>query len=112
MFLRTRDEPNRLRRAGRTARDAGKTAREAVQSTTETARDAVQSTAEGKPLALRLLVVPIVVGAIVFVVRAMRTRRAAGETATDETAGTDESSENRQAGQTGRHDNRAHAVSH
>jgi hypothetical protein len=74
MFLRTRDEPNRLRRAGRTAREA------------------VRSAAENKPLALRLLVVPIAVGAVVWVVRAVRTRSAAGEDATAETGGADKSS--------------------
>jgi hypothetical protein len=67
MFLRTRDEPNRLGRAGRTAREA------------------VRSAADGKPLVLRLLVVPIAVGAIVWGVRAVRTRSAAGEEATAET---------------------------
>jgi hypothetical protein len=81
MFLRTRDEPNRLRRAGRTAREA------------------VRSASENKPLALRLLVVPIAVGAVVWVVRAVRTRSAAGEEATAD-PGTAESPD-------GQHENRA-----
>jgi hypothetical protein len=80
MFLRTRDEPNRLRRAGRKAREA------------------VRSASENKPLALRLLVVPVAVGAVVWVVRAARTRSAAGDEATADT-GTE--SPNRQ------HENRA-----
>jgi uncharacterized protein HemX len=85
MFLRTRDEPNRLRRAGRTARQAGQTAREAVRSASE-----------NKPLALRLLVVPIAVGAVVWVVRAVRTRSAAGEeTSTDESSSPNRQHENR-----------------
>jgi hypothetical protein len=79
MFLRTRDEPNRLRRAGRTAREA------------------VRSASEGKPRALRLLVVPIAVGAVVWVVRAVRTRSAAG----DEVTADESSSPN------GKHENRA-----
>jgi uncharacterized protein HemX len=87
MFLRTRDEPNRLRRAGRTAREA------------------VRSASENKPLALRLLVVPIAVGAVVWVVRAVRTRSAAGEEATaEESSSPDGQSENRS-------DNRARVAS-
>jgi uncharacterized protein HemX len=78
MFLRTRDEPNRLQSAGRTAREA------------------VRSASENKPLALRLLVVPIAVGAVVWVVRAVRTRSAAGEeTSTDESSSPNRQHENR-----------------
>ena len=80
MFLRTRDEPNRLQRVGRTAREA------------------VRSASENKPLALRLLVVPIAVGAVVWVVRAVKTRSAAGE---DAAADTGAESPN------GQHENRA-----
>ena len=78
MFLRTRDEPNRFQRAGRTAREA------------------VRSASENKPLALRLLVVPIAVGAVVWVVRAVRTPSAAGEEATaDESSSPDGQHEDR-----------------
>jgi hypothetical protein len=77
MFLRTRDEPNRLQRAGRTAREA------------------VRSASENKPLALRLLVVPVAVGAVVWVVRAVRTRSAAGEEATADESSPDGQHENR-----------------
>jgi hypothetical protein len=80
MFLRTRDEPNRMQRAGRTAREA------------------VRSASENKPLALRLLVVPIAVGAVVWVVRAVRTRSAAGDEATADTGA---------ESPTRQHDNRA-----
>jgi uncharacterized protein HemX len=72
LFLKS-DEPSRWQRASRTARDAGSTATEAVRSA-----------AAGKPRVLRLLVVPVAVGAVVWFVRAMRTRSAAGEEATAE----------------------------
>lgn len=68
LFLKS-DEPSRWQRARHTARDA------------------VRSAAD-KPRALRLLVVPVVVGAVVWVVRAVRTRSAAGEEATAEATGT------------------------
>jgi uncharacterized protein HemX len=93
MFLRTRDEPNRLQRTGRTAREAGRTAREAVRSASE-----------NKPLALRLLVVPIAVGAVVWVVRAVKTRSAAGEEATADESSSPTTHENRA-------DNRARVAS-
>jgi uncharacterized protein HemX len=86
MFLRTRDEPNRLQRAGRTAREA------------------VRSASENKPLALRLLVVPVAVGAVVWVVRAVRTKSAAGEEATADESSSSKPHENRA-------DNRARVAS-
>lgn len=72
LFLKS-DEPSRWQRAGRSARDAGRTA-----------RDAVRSAAAERPRVLRLLIVPVAFGAVVWVVRAVRTRSAAGEEATTE----------------------------
>jgi hypothetical protein len=74
LFLKS-DEPSRWQRVGRTARDAG-----------QTASDAVRSAAADKPRALRLLIVPVVIGAVVWVVRAVRTRSAAGEASEEATA--------------------------